>query len=118
MTAAEYNLPTIEQGADWAFSGTVKIDNVARDLSGFTARMQLRRSNDYSVVGADLTTANSRIALNANATTGLFILTLDAATTATITPGKYDYDLELVAGSSVEKLMRGCVLVRKEVTLL
>jgi hypothetical protein len=43
-------------------------------------------------------------------------MALPAATTTNITPGNYVYDLEIVTGSAVQRLIEGTATVRAEVT--
>jgi hypothetical protein len=80
--------------------------------------MQVRPSVDSSTVVIELTTANTRITLGTTtATKGQVNLLLPANTTATLTPGQYVYDLELVsAGGEVTRLVEGNFVVKAEVT--
>jgi hypothetical protein len=80
--------------------------------------MQVRPSVDSSTVVIELTTANTRITLGTTtATKGQVNLLLPANTTATLTPGQYVYDLELVsAGGEVNRLVEGNFVVKAEVT--
>ncbi len=54
MTAAAYNL-TIDQGSDFALDLVVKEDNVAKDLTGYSARAQMRNTKGASTVSATFT---------------------------------------------------------------
>jgi hypothetical protein len=80
--------------------------------------MQVRSSVDSSSVVIELTTANTRITLGTTVSTkGQVTLLLTANTTATLTPGQYVYDLELVsAGGEVTRLVEGNFVVKAEVT--
>lgn len=85
------------------------------NITGYTARMQVRSTVESSSVTLELTTENSRIVLGG--ATGQVTLTVSAADMAAITPGKYVYDLELVSpGGVVSKLVQGNFAVRAEVT--
>lgn len=84
------------------------------NLSGYSARMQLRPSIESTTVTLELTTANSRIVLGGAA--GTIQLLVSASTMVSIRPGTYVYDLEMVSGSSVTKILSGCVKVAAEVT--
>ena len=85
------------------------------NLTGYTARMQVRQSKASDTVLLELTTANGRIALGGSA--GTIDLSLNATTTAAITWKRGVYDLELVASNGVVKrLLEGEVTVSKEVT--
>lgn len=113
MPAATVNLPKIEQGATWGWSATWKIDDVAVNLSAYTARMSLK-SKPGANAEITLTTANSRIVLNE--ATGRVRLALTAAETAALRPGTYLYDLELVSGTVVTRWIEGEVEVWREIT--
>lgn len=84
------------------------------DLSGRTARMQLRTSVDADDVTIELTTENGRIALGG--TSGVVELIIDAEDTAEITPASYKYDLEIITGNDVRKILKGKFKIIAEVT--
>lgn len=116
MSAAQYDL-VIEQGATWSQAVQWKTGSPATavNLSGYTARMQLRSSVSASTAALSLTTENGRIALTAN--TGTITLSVSATDTAALAAGRYVYDLELVSGGGlVTRLMEGVVTVSAEVT--
>lgn len=84
------------------------------NLTGYTARMQLRSSATSSTVILELTT-NSGITLGGAA--GTITLTISATTMAGLTPGAYSYDLEMVSGSGVvTPLLKGVFTIAPEVT--
>ena len=60
-------------------------------------------------------TANGRMVLTA--LTGRINITIDAATTAAITAGRYSYDLVLDSGSSVTRILEGKFVVTGAVTI-
>jgi molybdopterin-binding protein len=108
-----YNF-TIEQGA--TFSRTIVVknpDNTLYNLTGYTARMQIRRDIAATEVMISLTTENGKLALGG--ANGQISITLSAADTATITRNGV-YDLELVTGATVYRLLRGAVSLVPEVT--
>ncbi len=84
------------------------------DLTGWTARMQLRSAVNSPTVIHELTTANGGIALGGVAgTIDLYIS--EAITAALLADGVYD--LELVApGGDVTRLLKGMFKVSLEVT--
>lgn len=109
----------IYQGATYSRVFTWKIGtllaSVPVDLTGCTARMQLREEVDSDAVLLELTTTNNRIALGGAAGTVTFALT--AADTAALAFTRAVYDLEVVlADGSVRRLMAGHVIVSPEVT--
>lgn len=113
--AGEYDLEilqgeTYSKQFIWKDSAGVEVN-----LTGYTARMQVRQSKASDTVLLELTTANGRIALGGSA--GTIDLSLNATTTAAITWKRGVYDLELVASNGVVKrLLEGEVTVSKEVT--
>lgn len=85
------------------------------NLTGYTAKMQIRPEASSSTTTLSLTTENSRISLGGAA--GTITLTIAAADTAAVTAGQYVYDLELVSGAgTVTRLVMGSFLNRPEVT--
>jgi len=116
MAAAQYDL-LVEQGASYSQAVQWKTGSPAAavNLSGYTARLQLRSSVTASTAALSLTTENGRISITAN--TGTVTLSISATDTAALTAGRYVYDLELVSsGGQVTRLMEGVVTVSAEVT--
>ena len=96
-------------------SGGVVEYNAPIDLTGYTARMQLREKIDSETVIHELTTENSGISLNTSLYT--INLTIPAATTAGFTFSQAVYSLELVsAGGVVTPFCNGTIALVKEVT--
>lgn len=93
--------------------------NTPIDLSGYSARMQIRSEHSSSNVLIELTTANGRIALN-TPTTGGIQLKITAADAEAISWSSGVYDLELIhtvgAEQVVDNILYGNVTVRKNVT--
>ena len=83
------------------------------NLTGYTARMFLKRAVTDTTSLFDLTTINSRITLGGVA--GTILLSISATDTATLT-GEYVYDLELVDGSAIKRLLQGRIKIDDEVT--
>ncbi len=115
MAAGTYNL-TIEQGA--TFTATVTWSDAANalvNLTGYTARMQLRATLASATPAIELTNANGRIVLGGAA--GTIDLTIAAADTALLGAGSYVYDLELVSATGVvTRLIQGTATSVAEVT--
>jgi hypothetical protein len=113
MGAGIYHIK-MDQGSTFSLVLTYKDSggNVI-DLSGYTARMQMRRNHqDDSLI--DLTTENGRIALGGVA--GTVTLTIAATDTAALPPVEGVYDLEIVSGAVVDKLLAGTFSIAREVT--
>ncbi len=124
LTNNKYNLE-MWQGATFSIVITVQDSSGnAQNLTGYSARMQLRSSYDAGAAAETMTSANGEITFSAN--TGNVIIELAATRTANIpvvlTNGKpprstYVYDLELIdADNKVSKLLYGDVTVYGEVT--
>jgi tRNA threonylcarbamoyladenosine modification (KEOPS) complex Pcc1 subunit len=94
---------------------TYKESGVAVNLTGYTARMQVRSTLESAEALIELTTANGRIALGGSA--GTITLTISATDTAALTAGRGVYDLELVSGSGiVTRLLQGVATISRNVT--
>jgi hypothetical protein len=95
-------------------SGGVLEYNTPIDLTGYTARMQIRSSLDSSTVIQELTTANSGVIIDNTYKTITVVLT--AAQTAALTFSSAVYSLELVVGSEVYTFCTGTLTLVKEIT--
>ncbi len=116
MAASKLNL-YIEQGATFSQLITWKAGtpSLPVDLTGCTARMQIRAKTTSDTVLLSLTTENSRIALGGAA--GTITLTLTDEETAVLAWPKGVYDLEIAFGNgTVRRLLYGSVVVSPEVT--
>lgn len=106
---------TIEQGATFDPVMTWKDENGdAINLTGYTARMQIREEVESTTTLHEATTANSEIVLGGIA--GTITFAISAVITAAFTFDTGVYDLELVNGNDVTRLLRGDVVLSKEVT--
>lgn len=113
MEAVEYPL-TVEQGSTFQKQFRWKVDGQVMDLTGYTAKMQARKSFG-GVLGFELSTENDRILLGG--TTGTVALEMPPDETAELPTGNFVYDLELTNGGVVRKLIRGTVVVLPEATI-
>lgn len=95
-------------------SGGILEYNQPTDLSGYTARMQIRARVDSTDTLKDLTTENGGILINNTDKT--ITINISATDTAAFTWTTGVYSLELVTGSTVSTLLVGNVYLRKEVT--
>jgi len=101
------------QGATFRYVLTWLEDDVAKNLTNYTARMQVREHINATTTLLDLT-SGSGITLGGAA--GTITIEVAATTTDDIKPGLYVYDLELVTGSTVTRLVEGTFMVSGEVT--
>ena len=105
----------INQGATFDVTLTYKDSaGAAIDLTGYTARMHFRTKKSDASSLFELDTTNGRITLGGAA--GTIRLLIDAVDTAAFSWAKALYDLELVNGSVVSRILEGKVAVSKEVT--
>lgn len=116
MPATQLDL-TFEQGATFAMTVTWKSDaGTPVDLTGYTAKMQVRWNYSDTDALATFSTASNTITLGGAAGT---ISVLGPATMAGVTKPKYGvYDLELThtASGRVVRLMQGRAFISPEVT--
>lgn len=84
------------------------------DLTGVTARMQIRPKTDSTEVLHTLTTENSGIILDNTLKT--ITLEIDEADTATFSFKSAVYDLEVLKNNDVIPFLTGTILLTKEVT--
>lgn len=110
MTAGVYNI-IVEQGSSFAQKITVKSNGVPKNLSGYSARAQIRPTRTSSTLTATFSCTVHPLA-------GEIIMNLSPAETAPITSGRYYYDLEIYTSGEtvVSRLLQGEVTVTPEVT--
>lgn len=115
MSAGIYKM-LMEQGATYNLVLTWRNpDQTPINLTGYTARMQVRKSKTAADTLLSLTTENGRITLGGSLGTIMFDVPADV--TATLQPGQWVYDLELVnASGQVTRLIEGPCTVDGEVT--
>lgn len=115
MTATLYDI-TIEQGATFRLSLAWKDSTgVPVNLTGYSARMQVRRSHGDGVAQLDLSTGNGSITLGGAGGTIEVVASASATDAMTARSGVYDLELESAAGV-VTRLMEGKVTVMPSVT--
>lgn len=95
-------------------TGGVVEYNQPVDMTGFTARMQIRQKLEDTNVIKELTTENGGITINN--TNRTLTLTISATDTAAFTFQTAVYSLELVSGATVIPFTGGTVSLVKEVT--
>lgn len=117
------NNAQVEQGATYISTITWRNppapdgDGLPVDLTGYTARMQMRRNVNSTEALIEMTDANGRLVFDADRTTGKLQMVLSAADTAALSAPNAVYDLELIsAGGVVTRLLEGAVAISKEVT--
>lgn len=106
---------TIEQGATFNLVMTWKIDDVAVNLTGYTARLQARVDIADTTTVLSMTTSGGGITLGGAA--GTITLDQTATQTTALSVGSFVYDLELVSSANVViRLLQGELIISAEVT--
>jgi hypothetical protein len=100
----------IDQGATFSTTFNVVDDaNNPLDLSSYTAQSEMKKT--YYSTNSFSFTANGY-------SNGAIILSMNAATTSTIWPGKYVYDIDITdIHGNVSRVIEGVVTVTPGVTL-
>jgi len=111
MSAARYNL-VIDQGSDFAINFTVKDNGSVKNLTGYSARAQMRTSKSATGVAATFTCTIP------TPTNGTVTMSLPNATSSGMAAGTYVYDLEIFTSgdATVTRLIQGSVDLTQEVT--
>ena len=111
MTAARYDL-VIDQGSDFALEFTVAESGTAKNLTGYSARAQLRPAKGSSTLSATFTCGIP------TPTNGKITMSLGNSSSSGLTAGRFHYDLEIfTSGNSVvSRLLYGEVTLTQEVT--
>lgn len=123
MTAAKLDL-TVDQGATfstgltWYLAGPV-VDGVVTkgapvDLTGVSARMQIRTGYGQPVLVSLLSDTPGEIGLGG--VNGTIQIVIPAVKTDLLTVKKAYYDLEVVRGDAVVRVLAGQVLVNPNIT--
>ena len=107
---AIYSNFSIDQGSTFSSIVTVEgQDGLAFNLTGYTPRGQIRKTYSSS-------TAVNFSASIASAAAGQISLALTATQTGNLKPGRYVYDVEIVNGDVVVRVVEGQIEVNPRVT--
>ena len=111
MSAARYNI-TIDQGSDYAETFTMSLDDVVVDLTGYSARAQMRKSALHAEVAATF------VCTIPDPATGAIHMKMPHAISSAAVSGNFVYDLEIfTAGdAAATRLIYGDVNLTPEVT--
>lgn len=115
MTTVLVQNLTINQGSRFRYSLYVKENGAVLNLTGYTARMQIRKTQDSDTVLASYTTADGNLVINAPQ--GVVQIRVPSSETEAYTWEAGVYDLEIVDGSNdATRVMQGWVKVSPQVT--
>ena len=101
------------QGATFTKRFTLLLENVPVNLSGYSARLQVRESYDSLTPVVSLTSGSG---ITLGGTAGTIDVSVSATVTAGIPAAQYVYDLELQTGASVDRWLQGSWVVSPEVS--
>jgi hypothetical protein len=105
----------VYQGSRFELPVDVKENGAVKDLTGYTARMQIRPSKESAQVLADYSTANGAITINP--ATGRVTVVAASAVTDAYTWVAGVYDMEIVtSGGEATRILEGRVSLSRQVT--
>ena len=120
MAAGKYDI-TIEQGATFTLNLSYKNRaGAVQDLSSsYTARMKIRESVGGTIIASTESgdSPKNTITIALAASGNNIIVTISATNTATFDFDNAVYDLELVSGVEVDRVIEGRIFLSKEVTV-
>jgi len=114
MTAANLDF-VIEQGATFRYRLIIQQGGVPADLTGYTVRMQVRRSYKVEQLLLELTEANGRLTLTPEEGRIDMLITAEDTEELTFKDGVYDMEIESVGGQ-VTRILQGIVTLSPEIT--
>jgi hypothetical protein len=129
MPAGLYNF-TLEQGTTVNFEiQYTDANNIPINLSGYAGRMQIKSgfANDKPITYSSLSSSRypdgtglnfSGSSGNTPVESGSIGIYISAASSSAFTFAKAKYDLEIVSGSTVTRLLEGTITLSKEVTTI
>lgn len=102
------------QGANFDYELTWTVAGSAVNITGYSARMQVRQYADSTAVALSFVNGTG---ITLGGTAGTIALSAVATATSAVEAGQYVYDLELVSGAGyVTRLVQGTFTVSEEVT--
>lgn len=105
---------TAIQGSTFNRVLTYKIDGEIVDITGWTARMQIRETPYSDEYILDLDSESYGITIDGPA--GTIEINIDADRMSLIYPGSYVFDLDVMFGGNVDTLIYGDFIVKGDVT--
>jgi hypothetical protein len=110
--SGKYNIAA-KQGATFSKTFTVSNDGTPWNLTGYSGRMQVRRSFSDSTKLVNLVSPTNITLSNV----GVIAVTISASVMATVPAGRWLYDLEVQSpGGEVYRVLEGRFTVTPEVT--
>ena len=112
--SAKFNL-VCDQATTFNFQFQILNNETPWNLTGYTGTMTVRPFVGATTTTVVASTANGRMVITG--ATGTVTVTLSAALTEPIVPGRYSYDLVLDSGSTITRYLEGLFIVTGAVTL-
>lgn len=115
MATTKHNI-VIQQGANFALNVTAKNDDGSiKDLTGYTAKMQVRITPTDNTILLEASSANGRITINAPG--GIVMVAVGADVTTGLNWNVAYYDIEITTGATnVFRIVEGFATFSREVT--
>jgi hypothetical protein len=112
MAAVYVNNLVINAGSNFRQTFTLESSDTSSslDLTGYTVESQMRKYSGSS------TAINFTSSIAIPRSLGKIIISLTAAETTNLKPGRYVYDVLITSGSEKTRVIEGMVLVRDGVT--
>lgn len=112
MKPGRYNFSFV-QGDTWTTAPQWKINNNYVNVTGYTAKLTVRKAPTSTTSVFEFSTANGRIVTGS--TDGKFTLTALPAVTASVPAGNYVYDFDITspAGNTVTLLSGGFQVIKQ-----
>jgi hypothetical protein len=103
---------TVDRGTTFTIDIVYKKNGVAASLTGATIRFTVK-SSEFDTSADDSTAlVLKNVTSHSDPENGISLITLDPVDTATITPGKYRYDIKVAeAGGAVYKIDEGVLKI-------
>ena len=99
---------TVDRGTTFTIDIVYKKNGVAASLTGATIRFTVKTAEFDSSTDDSTALVSKNVTSHTDASNGLSAIVLNPADTATITPGKYRYDIKVAeAGGAVYKIDEG-----------
>jgi hypothetical protein len=101
---------TVDRGTTFTIDIVYKKNGVAATLVGATIRFTVKTVEYDTNVTDSTAVITKNVTSHTDAPNGLSLITLNPADTATLTPGKYNYDIKVAeAGGAVYKIDEGTI---------
>jgi hypothetical protein len=98
MKPGKYNFSFV-QGDTWTTAPAWKINNSYVNVTGYTAKLTVRKAVNSASSVFEFSTSNGRITVGSY--DGKFTLTASASDTASVPAGNYVYDFDVVSSGGV-----------------